>query len=389
MRILLSLSLLFAASTSLQAQDLEFEARTWSYQSAIATAESLQEIEPLLIVLDQRPDLIGKSALDFLAEVAHAGLPNGNHDRVIRRKIIKALADRAIPRYYTLLKTISQETEWTQARDDARMAASGKAPPDSVEQYQPGSINLVAFREKLIADALAFQPSDALAKKLATLKSRSSLETLFALMGRPQAVESGARFWPRGAQAPTMNLVYRGIGRVFFHYHRKIGWYSHHITIDPIAYEQFMPYRARAAELGMPDDTTLRRMQLLSLDPVAFQVAASNLENWEGRPPRELLDLAAERLLRDSLQPLKRPHLLALVSICRTMRLKGGPGYEEVLKKAHDTATHEDVRDSCVVLPTKKQYDNVIPFEFGKIDIDAIRATLPPAYPERKELRNQ
>jgi hypothetical protein len=393
MRILLALSLLLVATVPVSAQDAEPDAQTWVYQTAIATAETLHEFGPIFTVIDMRGDLIREAAMDFMAEVANSGMPNGKHDPAIRREIVKALTKAQLPRYFSLLQRISQEKKPSDAREAARywIARTRIATKAAnVPQYQPGSVDLAAFREKLIADALAFQPTDAFAKKLLTLGARRSFDDLFALVGKPQAVESGGRFSLRGSdRAPSMNLYYRGIGRVFFGYKHKSGWYSNHITLDPLAYEHFMPYRVRAAEFGLPDAATLFRMQLLSKDPVAFQVAASNLEDPDMETSRELLDLAAERLLRESPTTTARAHMLGLVYSCNALRLKGGPAYAAVLLKVKETAVDKSLRKYAGITTLSKQYTNYTPFQFGKIDLDAVRAALPPAYPERKEQRNR
>jgi hypothetical protein len=101
-------------------------------------------------------------------------------------------------------------------------------------------------------------------------------------------------------------------------------------AVDPLAFEAFMPYRARAAEFGLPDDTAIRMAQLLSRNLPAMRIV---LEESYGlaQVPVEFLDTAAEILAQGWKTPGDEVAEDVYAWTIRLLTIKGGPRYAPLL----------------------------------------------------------
>jgi hypothetical protein len=354
----------------------------WCLQYMIATATTAHEFGPIATVLTRSADAHVPEVLDVLAEAILVGPVDGKVDDSLRARQVRALHTVGGARYRGVVSRVAGEAGESQARREARDAIGGEQPAD-VAPYVPGTVNLTALREGFIHAALAASPSDEQALKLSTFPRGRRIEELVALVGKPQAVVSGGRFSLSGsAQNPSMAFYYRGLGRVVWQYRHGVGWMSNGVIVDPLAYEEHMPYRVRADRLGMPDDSALSLMQLLSPFGAAIRASVDGRED-RARASRQFMDIAAEVLFRDHAKSDDAMFIDAMAYICVMLRREGGLRYRDVLKQVSAASANPKLQKFAGGSITADNSHKAGPYVPGSVSLDDLRARQPALYPQR------
>jgi hypothetical protein len=330
-----------AANTSMASSS----AVAWSSRYVLATSTIDSQLWPVVNAMVEDSALRDHDTCDLLAEALLRLEAQNIRAKYSEGQMVRVLANVAnAARYRDVLdkvaRSLSDKAAKLQITQYHRKTDRTKA-----DQYIPGSIDLEALQRSFAQAALEAKPSAAQAQALADLPTNASMDDLFVAAGKPALVVSRD---VRVADIVTVEVrqfwfYYRGIGRVTYDYQRDSGWHPHGLTADPMAFEGSMPYRARAAELGLPDDSTLAMIQLVSGN--ASSIKASMQASYRrGDPPQEYLDAAAEMLLQHYVEIANTGANDAYAWICNVLSDHGGPRYAVVLATVERTSSDPKLR---------------------------------------------
>jgi hypothetical protein len=258
-------------------------------------------------------------------------------------------------------------------------------PKPKGEQFVPGRIDLPALRKQQVDAALASRPTTAQARAQAhamrNLPLQATVEQLFAAAGTPTHVmPRDTRAAKKLANIDVRQIVfyYRGVGRISYELWQGI-WKPQGVDIDPLAFEDQMPYRRDAVAQGMPDDASLVMMQLLSGKPHAMRISAIAVHRMV-KPSREYLDTAAEVLLSSHAQARDDSSVDAYSWLCNVLNHHGPVRYAAVLERVADETRDLKLRRYANVVMAAKgpKRPAYVP---GTVSLDALRAKYPSIYP--------
>jgi hypothetical protein len=315
--------------------------------------------------LDSRTvDLIGEYLLQFAADPRIDG-----GDAAI---LIAALARRGDGRLRLALEKLRDSNAAPAIKIAAREYLVKNRKGDA---YVPGTIDFLALRRQAEGAPLSFTPTEEFARKLGTLHKGDSLERMFALVGVPhhaRVIEV--------TKIRRMLFYYRGAGRVVFGFVDGKGWLLQSVTADSLAFEPDLPYRRRAAELGQPDDPTLRMIMLASgrWMPVKVAVDAS----YDAPDVTlESLDTAAEYLAQNW-RSVNDDTEDTYAWIIRVLLKRGGPRYSKLLDEIADGTRSLKLRKWARLNPF---HPSVLPpksYVVGTVSLDDMARKYPALYPD-------
>jgi hypothetical protein len=251
-------------------------------------------------------------------------------------------------------------------------------------QYVPGTVDLEALRRGYVEAARAAKPTMAQATALASLPESTTMDDLFARVGKPAHVVS------RDAH-PAAHVIdleirqlwffYRGIGRVTYDYRRADSrWHLVDPLIDTLAFEGLMPYRGDSADAPLASEDALGIAQLASGNPASIKVSAQAAYT-RGNPSREYLDTAAELLLRHYEEIGNTRAVDAYGWICNVLADVGGTRYGRVLatvqKHSKDDKLSHFARRHLSTLSGDKE-----PYVPGSVSLAEQARKYPTPYPE-------
>jgi hypothetical protein len=326
----------------------------WSYKYVLTTTTVDTQLVPVMsgIVADSK--LRDQEMCDLLAEVLSTFKAQDIPAKETAVQILRVLTN--VPdaaRYRNVVeglgKYVSDKRADLYLKQFQRKYGRSKA-----DQYVPGTINLEARRREYMQAALNSKPTQAQAQALADLPATATMDDVFAAAGNPAAVGS------RDVAVADYSMVeirqlwfyYRGIGRFAFDFKRDSGWHTDGFIADPMAFEGFMPYRARAAELGLPDDNTIATIQMLTGNASSIKSSAHDSYRREN-PPLEYLDIAAETLLQHHAEIANTRANDAYAWICNLLADWGGPRYAAVLRTV-EKETRDPKLEKFAARPVKE-----------------------------------
>jgi hypothetical protein len=304
----------------------------WTYQYALANTDRGLDLRYILVDIEGDATLRKTPMLDLLAEVAlvnASNLPFSQADLVRITKIIVRSDDA---RYALVMNRLAALTlgQGPYMRDQAEYREAVHALSEKLAQrhantqaaqYQPGSIDLGAMRDRYLAAALAGEHTTEQARALVALPTNARLDEVFAIAGAPELVVIGrGRMNYRGygfqlRNVDQMFLYYRGLGRVTLFYDRGVRWQVAEVVADPLQFEPLMPYRADPARYGQPDEFALHMHELLSGSTVNIRRA---IDAMRAQPdaPAEFNETAAELLLRGFERDTSPAAMSQWIAIC-------------------------------------------------------------------------
>jgi hypothetical protein len=381
-RIFVSCALLWFASITC-AEEATVSPLAWTYRYVLSTALAENEFDPLLQGIRLDEDL-RSATLDYLAEALVSPL-NREMSAEARLRLARFLATQGDARYRDVLARTLRGGEGAEIHD--LVSRHGKRWRHSKEpQYLPGTIDFEKLRAQYAAAALAYEPTDAAARKLAALPADSSIENLFELVGTPHAVVSGAVSATDGLliniKIRRLSIYYRGIGRVVFAFRKYDQWKSQGVVIDPEAFEALMPYRERPLSRVASADDALAFTQLLNGHPMAMKVAVESRWRTRSATP-EFLDATAEVLLAQHAGARTAHELDVYAWMCRLLNSHGGPRYAAILATvARDT--HDEKLRRFASLPIQRPNGvDTARYVAGSVSLAELRAKYPAPYPAR------
>jgi hypothetical protein len=366
---------------ALQPCAVSADAVVWTYQYLLATAQSERELAPVIehIIEDELPDT---ELSDFAAEVLLARAGDASYPAANKSGLLRVLAAAKSHRYDTVRRRLREQSR-TESGASWTPSANWRFLRDNEAEYVPGSIDPRRFLAAVEADALAFEPTTARGERLAQFPG-GSVEELFEWAGRPHHIVSQQNRSSDGiitVKFQHLTFYYRGLGRVVYSYRATQGdWLFRAVVADPLAFETELPYRARAADLGLPDTPTLELIQLLSDYTISMKLAIERSYR-RGAPSLEFLDTAAE-ILATQFQSSNDPVRLDMYAwICRLLTQHGGPRYTAVLRNVAQNGDPELRR--FAELPLAKVAEvPATPYVPGAISLAAQREKYPPLYPQ-------
>jgi hypothetical protein len=377
-RTILVASILVA---SLQSYTASADAVVWTYQYLLATAQTELELAPIVerIVEDEVPN---HELSDFAAEVLLARAGDPSYPASNKTGLLRVLFAARSHRYDAVRERLREQARdgtadsWTPVLDWKFLKRDESA-------YVPGSIDIRKFLAEVETAALAAKPTTAQGEHLARFPG-GSIEELFEWSGRPHQIVSRQNRPSDGTlvvKVQRITFYYRGLGRVVYAFRRlQRDWEFQSVLADPLAFEGELPYRARAAELGMPDAPTLEMMQLLSNDAEAMKFVIE-LNHRRGKPALEFMDTAAEILATEFSSSDDPVRVDMLAWICRLLTRHGGPRYAAILQTVAQTDGGRLRR--FAMLEAEKVTDvPATSYVAGTISLAAQRDKHPPLYPE-------
>ena len=379
-------ALMYAASANAAALPAD-DATISAYRYVLINTTDPTHLIPISIAIRTDPTLRQSEFLDLVAEVTMTIEAQSQYQQFARKELVEQIGRLGGPRYDHTLRKIAAEWAPSPAREKARMFRPGR---NTEEQYIPGTIKLARLRQAQITAALAAPaPNDERARHLAAFPIGSTIADLIAYAGEPQAVSSRT---PRGDPINLrgygrMGFYYRGLGRVMFAYRNGRGWIAAGVVVDPLAFENFMPYRAAPAAHQQPDDSTLAMMQLMSGSTVARRLVIDHVEETDTATP-EFMDAAAQLLLEHRADTMDDPLADAYAWMCQLLRRDGGPRYAPVLQTVAAAATSDKLRRHASA-SIESVNPGAPPYVDGAVSLGALRAKYPPLYPQRKFLAGE
>jgi len=349
----------------------------WAYQYVLATATDPTQIIPVTMNVRGEQELRIPELLDSLAEVAINSKPEGRPQELACKEMIESLGRYGGPRYQTTLRKIASDWVPSPTREAARKFVEPKLTGD---QYIPGTVKFEELRARFAAAAAATAaPTDERARHLAQFPLGGTPAELVAWAGLPQAASSRFPQSPLGG-LQRLAFYYRGIGRVMFHHSFGNGWHAQQVIIDPIAYEDFMPYRESPGKYQQPDGQALALMQLLSDSPAAMRVVLDTVEAADSATP-EFLDTAAELLLTHRAETMEDKIADIYAWMCVLLARDGGPRYANVLATVAQATPNEHLRKHAGQKIRAGKNPDTTPYVAGSISLAAQRAKYPSIYP--------
>jgi hypothetical protein len=377
-------AVLLAALASAFADAAE-SAHNWTYRYLLVTSESERELAPVTEHIIKKPRVDDAVLLDVTAETLLARFDEPNYPEQNKIRLIRVLEARGGPRYHAVLRHVQDRSSQPLVRNAARKALPRK-PQRDVDSYVPGSVDLRAIVDEVDAAALAAKPLTDQGRHLAGFTG-GSIDQLFEWAGKPHQIVSGQTRVSDGllinVKIQRLALFYRGLGRVVYGYTPK-GWEFQAVVADPLAFEKEFSYRGRAAALGMPDDATLEKIQLVSGYVSAMKIAIQQrFRNPAGADP-EFLDTAAEILLQEHSKAADPAAIDTHAWICRLLEQHGNGRYARVLARvAGETRDMKLGRYSRLAADRSREAAaNAPQYEPGTVDLAAQRAKYPSIYPD-------
>jgi hypothetical protein len=364
-------------------------ALAWSNRYVLLTTQVESQLRPIVEDIMQDPRQRDRATGDLLAELLLHFKAANTPLRSLAFDMLRIItAGRDGGRYYDVASGMHRYIDANgslQYFHDYELLNRG----DHGEQYVPGSVDLDTLRKQYVADALAATPSAAQAQALADLPTNATLDQMFAAAGKPAFVASrDVRLHEVVATVEVRRLwfFYRGIGRMAYDYQRGTGWVPHEFVADPMAFEAAMPYRAQAAELGMPDERTLAMIQLMSGNPSAIKESAQSSYR-RGDPPLEYLDAAAEMLLEHHAEIANTGANDAYAWICNVLSDRGGPRYSGVLAAVARQTTDRKLAKYAGQSVKKRSNVPATPYVAGAVSLAALASKYPSLYPQSTLIR--
>lgn len=366
------------------------DSRIWAYKYVLATSQHPREFATILTHLENEPELRQVELVDYLAEVLWENDKKTERaDVELQNMLARYLHNFGGQRYLDLFKQLQKTNAKGNSKDNVRRYADDYVDNfkgTSEPQYVLGTVNLPALREQFAKDALAAQPTEEQAREMDQLPVNAGPDALITRIGRPQYIGSGQlRVGERiflDVHIQKMTFYYRGIGRVSFQYKNDVGWMARDREVDPEAFEDFMPYREHAAELGLPSDEAVGYAQLLSNHSMAIKIAAQSRTMHGGATP-QFMDAAAQLLLANHASIVEPRMVDAYAWICRLLVSYGGPRYSNVLATVATGASSDKLRKFAELKMEKTAPTTGEPYVPGSVSLVELRAKYPPLYPQR------
>jgi hypothetical protein len=376
---LIALALVLCAGVAARAQDAS--PTTWSYHYMLASWHPGESLVPVLDALSADAGAQNAATLDGVAEALalHAG--DERLEQADANALVTTLARTKSGRYRDVMRSAGERLQFGKQRAIAH-AYANEHQRKTAEQYVPGSIDFAALRASYVARALATQPTESGARKLAELGAASTMADLFALAGPPHHAEVRQVRLSVDTKYRRMLFYYRGAGRVVFAPDGSKGWVFQSVVVDPLVFEGEMPYRARAAELGMPDDARLRMIQFASGSMLGRKASVES--SIKTAPvPLEFLDTAAQYLSENFLAPPDEVADDTNAWIVRLLADCGGPRYVGVIRAANKSTGKRTWRQSLAKI---REVEGITRERFvpGSISLPAQATKYPSLYPEVK-----
>jgi hypothetical protein len=363
------------------------DSRLWAYKYVLATSEHPREFATIVTHIENEPELRQVELLDYLAEVLWTNAEKDERvDLELTRMLARCLKKYGGPRYVAVFRKVRRNSL---PQSSIRTITDGYLhdyQATTTVQYVPGTVNLPALREQFLADALAAQPTEEQARKMAALPVNANFDALISQIGKPQYIGSGQlRLGERiliDVHIQKMTFYYRGLGRVQFQYKNGIGWLARDREVDPEAFEDLMPYRERAGQLALPGDEAVGFAQLLSGHAMAVKFVAESRTLHGGATPL-FMDAAAQVLLENHKNVLEPRMVDAYAWICRLLLTNGGPRYLAVLNTVAENASSEKLQKFAGLEFEKSAPTTGDPYVPGSVALADLRAKYPPLYPQR------
>jgi hypothetical protein len=383
---LIAIALAVCACTPLHAR--EQTAVDWCYQYLLANWEShpvlntwraRQTLTPVLKGIAADPTKQNVIALDLVAQFVLDHLDDEQLSKDEAKELVGTLARTRSGRYRLVMAMVSKSQRpkvITMMADEYVSEYQRKA----VDEYVPGTIDLVSLRAGYAPAAVAALATDSRAHKLDSMTKFGSIEELFALMGPPQHVEARYFRFSDTVQFSRLLLYYRGAGRATFGLDDGGTWLFQAAVADPLAFEPLMPYRERAAEFGLPDDAAIRMAQLLSQSLPAMRLVLEDSYNLE-QVPIEFLDTTAEILAQNFRSPGDDITEDVYAWMVRLLTTKGGPRYAPLLAQIADETKSLKLRKWARLTPKKPAGIPRAPYVIGSIVLAEQAKKFPSPYP--------
>jgi hypothetical protein len=356
----------------------------WVYEYLLATADTERE---LAIVTDRITfrELPNTALGDFAAEVLLERLDDPGYETGNQTRLVNLLIATKSDRYVDVIARVRKESKDQTVRRIAREYA--KTPPRYHQNpFVPGSVDVKTIVTDMNAAALAAKPTAERAKHLSEFPGGSVTE-LIAWAGRPQQITSlqvSVNDGMLAVKVQQIGFLYRGIGRVAFGNSKdqpfSRDWLFTSFEADPLAFEQDFPYRAQAAEAGLPDDATLEMMQLTSGSALAIRRAAQ-VNYRQPSPSLEFMDTAAE-ILATQFQTVQDDVSIDAYSwICRVLSGHGGQRYAAILARVAAQAPDSKLKRYASLPVEAGSAAPAEPYVPGTMSLGVLRAKYPSPYP--------
>ena len=357
----------------------ELTPAAWCLQNALVNWTPDMALEPVLEGASVGAAGGNQGSLDDVAEFLLQNLDDRRLTNENAKEVLELLARTRSGRYRLAMEEFGKAMRPVVLKDIARKYVRD-SKGSTAEQYVPGSKNFAAMRENYLKLSLLPQPTEARARAFDSLQPGDALEKLFAQLGPPQRVETRYFHVSEGISVRRLVLYYRGAGRAVFTLDDEAGWSFHGAVTDPLAFETFMPYRARAAEFGLPDDESIRMAQITSPGLPAIRTSLEAAYRLP-RVPLDYLDATAAVLLKlcqntndDSVED-------TCAWMLRVLRTKGGLRYAALFREIETRSHSLKLRKWASLTLTTVEGVPRAPYDSGNVSLEEWARRYPSPYP--------
>jgi hypothetical protein len=369
-----------ATGVSAPAQAQTQTGALWCYQYVLATWSPRNTMAPVLTGIAGDRKTPNASALDSVAQFLLDHLDDPQLAKGEALAVVSLLARTRSGRY-TLVMTRVQHSQRPRVLTDMARQYVLENKKSRAEQYVPGTLDLASLRGGYAQAALAVKPTEERARRLDSLPKFSSFDELFTAMGPPQHVEARYFRFSETIQFSRLILYYRGAGRATFGLDDSGGWLLQGTVTDPLAFEDLMPYRERAGELGLPDDAAIRMAQLNSQSLPAMLIAIEQSYQLI-QVPLEFLDTTAEILAQNWRTSGDERTEDVHAWMIRLLTLKGGPRYAPLLQQIGEKTDNLKLRKWAGLTIQKPAGIPRTPYLIGSVVLAEQARRFPSPYPD-------
>lgn len=387
--ILISLVLTCCFSSG---QAFSDEATLWSYEYVLATAGSGQQLEPILNDIYVSGIELDEQFLDLMASVLIENYKDDYYFKDNMAWLVKVIVQSQNYRYRELVKTVTGHWNLRKVRGVVRKYLK-KAKKSTVEQYEYSSVHGETLRLGYVQDAMAADPNKTeITPKLAKMADGFSIADMFKLAGKPHHIVSGATRVTDGflihLKFLRLTFFYKGQGRVTFAYDKGNDWGYRNTVLDPLGFEEYMPYRSQAKALGMISDHHLKIAMLMSAAPSSIKTVAEKVYN-NGGENTELLDAAAELLITGFMESDDPLMIDSYSWVCKLLAKKGGGRYGDVLKFVEDNTSNKKLKRYAKTKIASSAVISSDRYKPGDVSLDKLKAKYPSPYPNLHTIKGR
>lgn len=358
------------------------EGEEWANRYVIATTRSDARVSPIVVGVVKNIHQYDEDFFDFIAEVLSESYRSDSSGSA--QGLVKILVESENYRYASLVRAADKYVGLFKIGSAVRRYLKSSIG-SNVQQFKAGGISLDDIRASYIQQSRDFGIEAVQGESLLLKLTRSTtIDDMFKLLGKPQHVVSGVTrksspLFKRNYM--RLSFFYRKQGLAIFDYNRKRGWYFRKVIVDPILFEEHMPYRNLSGKTDSISRDGLFILNLLRRNPLSVKTVAVDLFK-NGGASIEVLDAAAEMLLNRFNDSNDRSMIDAYSWVCKLLVKQGGRRYKEALRFIAKNSRNKKLAGSARFVMRSANDISLESYSKGAVSIEELIKRYPSPYPD-------